>query len=225
MELSTEENTLADEFDRRAKLGEDVIARDWSRRLSDGTKRRLQEFGYEHGRRKRDGDSALSDIADLEYALGVFVEACRVKLPAKTGDDLPGICGTDEVLNRAENFLWSEWRNVAAFVQIALRAALTHQLGAAISMLYFRGRSIEAPGREGGLFNKCLPVETAAYLGYFKLHYRQATGFDIGTGHGLQFSLQKMVGQGVDVPHVLFDLCAALQRCAANDQYFPSNSK
>ncbi len=222
MELSTEANKLADEFDRRAKLGEDVIAADWSRRLSDGTKRRLQEFGYEHGRRKRDGDAALSDIADLEYALGLFLEVRRAKLPAKTGDDLPGICLTDEVLNQADSFLWSEWRNVAAFVQLATRATLAHQLGAAISMLYFRGRSIEAPGREAGVFKKRLPVETAAYLGYRKLYYFGSRGFDIGTGYGLQISLQNMVRQGVDVPHVLFDLCAALQRCAADDQFFPT---
>lgn len=66
-----------------------------------------------------------------------------------------------------------------------------------------------------GYFNwlkeKAQKPEKVAYRKWSSLLYLDA---HIGTGHGLQVKLEEMVRQGLNVPSVLFDLCAVLHRDA-----------
>ena len=60
--------------------------------------------------------------------------------------------------------------------------------------------------------NKPGAAHTPELLAYEKWNSMLNSEFHIGTGHGLQIKLADMVRQGVNVPSVLFDLCAVLQR-------------
>lgn len=206
--MSDAVNELADQYDRHVAQGQRYIAENWCH-LEPPIREILQaNFYSERGRRQQSGEESMPDIERLEYALGLFHEVRAGKLPSKTGDELTPYTYSDEVLTHASIFLREPARHCEVFVCLAIRAIITQQTAAAVSMLYHVGRSLERPGRAEGFFNPKLPAETLAYRRWFDLYYRTP----LGTGHGLQTYLEAMVQQGILVPTQLLDLVALLQR-------------
>jgi hypothetical protein len=102
---------------------------------------------------------------------------------------------------------------LAAFIGNGLVSALNHDAMAASVLAYL------ALGSYAAMKHLNKPDEESkwkiALTTWSTLIYRD---FHVGTGHGVEQQLQLFLRQGLHVPSVLFDLCAALQQGTQYDQ-------
>lgn len=211
------ETSLVKDYDDTAAAGREFIRRNW-RDLERAAKdwlvasKHFSEHGQPNSLNYGEGEENAETFL---YEIGVLARAADtvITLPAES---IPPEARNDQILTAAGNLLLSPSTCQPTFLRLGLSAIRQHQLALASFRcpppLTTKASSATLKGLGTLLFKELKPSsnDEMAYLAWSQLDVLLIGPWRLA-GVGASAYLGKMLQDGVLVPPVAFDICAALE--------------